>query len=58
MNIFSVNCDRLNVPIANGKTVGQTTVLKYLGLTIDTVNMLVKIPDDKILELKGKNILY
>jgi hypothetical protein len=58
MNIFSVVCDRLNVPIANEKTVGQTTVLQYLGLTIDTVNMLVKIPDDKILELKENNILY
>ena len=29
-------------------------VLEYLELTIDTVNMLVKIPDDKILELKEK----
>jgi hypothetical protein len=54
MNIFSLVCDRLNVPIANKKTVGPTTVLEYLGLTIDTVNMLVKIPDDKILELKVK----
>jgi hypothetical protein len=29
--------------------------LEYLGLTIDTVSMLVKILDDKILELKEKN---
>jgi hypothetical protein len=54
MNNFSLVCDRLNVPIANEKSVGPTTVLEYLGLTIDTVNMLVKIPDDKILELKEK----
>ena len=47
MNHFSVVCDRLNVPIAITKTVGPTTVLEYLGLTIDTVNMLVKKPDDK-----------
>ena len=47
MDIFSVVCDRLNVPIAITKTVGPTTVLEYLGLTIDTVNMLVKKPDDK-----------
>jgi hypothetical protein len=52
MNIFSVVCDRLNVPIANEKTVGPTAVLEYLGLTVNKVNMLVKIPDDKILELK------
>ena len=54
MNTFSLVCDRLNVPIAKEKSVGPTTVLEYLGLTIDTVNMLVKIPDDKILELKEK----
>jgi hypothetical protein len=58
MDIFSVVCDRLNVPIAITKTVGPTTVLEYLGLTIDTVNMLVKIPDDKILELKVKILCY
>jgi len=28
MNIFSVICDRLNVPIANEKTVDPTTVLE------------------------------
>ena len=56
MNIFSVVCDRLNVPIANEKTVSSTTVLEYLGLTIDMVHMFVKIPDDKILELKEKMI--
>ena len=52
MNTISVVCDRLNVTIAIGKTVGPTTVLEYLEVTIDTVNMLVKIPDDKIFELK------
>ena len=54
MNTFSIVCDRLNVTIVIGKTVGPTTVLEYLEVNIDTVNMLVKIPDDKILELKEK----
>ena len=54
MNTISIVCDRLNVTIVIGKTVGPTTVLEYLEVNIDTVNMLVKIPDDKILELKEK----
>jgi hypothetical protein len=39
------------VPIANEKTEGPTTILEYLGLTIDTQNMVVKIPADKVKEL-------
>jgi hypothetical protein len=39
------------VPIANEKTEGPTTILEYLGLTIDTQNMVVKIPTDKVKEL-------
>jgi hypothetical protein len=39
------------VPIANEKIEGPTTILKYLGLTIDTQNMVAKIPADKVKEL-------
>ena len=54
VNNMSIVCDRLNVPIANETNVGPTTVFEYLELTIDTVNMLVKISDNKILEIKEK----
>ena len=30
------------------KTEGPCTVLEYLGLTIDTEKMLIKVPSDKI----------
>ena len=33
------------------KTEGPTTILEYLGLTIDTQNIVVKIPADKVKEL-------
>jgi hypothetical protein len=39
------------VPIADEKTEGPTCVMEYLGLTIDTREMTVKIPDKKMKEL-------
>jgi hypothetical protein len=37
MNQFNGVCESLGVPIANEKTEGPTTILEYLGLTIDMV---------------------
>jgi hypothetical protein len=46
------------VPLADNKTVGPTTLLTFLGLLIDTVNMIVKIPVDKVERLKfGINLI-
>jgi hypothetical protein len=45
-NFFSV-WDRLNVPLANEKTVAPTTIVEYLGLTIDTGKMIIKIPENE-----------
>ena len=52
-SFFNV-CDRLNVPLAKEKTVTPTTIIEYLGLTIDTGKMIVKITENKISELKDK----
>jgi hypothetical protein len=41
MNQFDGVCERLGVPIANDKTEGPTTILEYLGLTIDSQNIVV-----------------
>jgi RNA polymerase-interacting CarD/CdnL/TRCF family regulator len=54
MNQFDGVCERLGVPIANEKTEGPTTILEYLGLTIDTQNMVVKIPADKVKKKSSK----
>lgn len=54
MNNFDTVCNRLGVPVAKEKTEGPTTKLQYLGFLIDTEKMLIKIPDEKILELKSK----
>ncbi|XP_070199530.1 uncharacterized protein [Littorina saxatilis] len=44
-------CD-LGVPIAADKVEGPSTCRKFLGLIVDTVALQVRIPQDKLLELK------
>ena len=51
LNEFRQVCENLGVPIAKEKTEGPATVLQYLGLIIDTENLLVKIPIEKIRDL-------
>jgi hypothetical protein len=51
---FEKICSEIGVPIANEKTEGLSTIIEYLGLTIDTVNMLIKIPEKKVQDLLKK----
>ena len=48
MQTFSRICKDLGVPLAANKTFGPTHVLVYLGLEIDTWEMCVRIPFDKL----------
>jgi hypothetical protein len=41
-------CDELGVPIADEKLVGPVHVLTFLGLEIDTDEMMVRIPQSKM----------
>ncbi|XP_070190042.1 uncharacterized protein [Littorina saxatilis] len=50
-SMLSTFCD-LGVPIAADKVEGPTTCLKFLGLIVDTVALQVRIPQDKLMELK------
>jgi hypothetical protein len=51
---FEQICSEIDVPIANEKTEGPSTIIEYLGLAIDTVNMLIKIPEKKVQDLLKK----
>lgn len=53
MNTFECVCEELNVPIAKEKSKGPVTNLVFLGLEIDTVEMLVKIPTEKLCRLRS-----
>ena len=52
MDTFNEVCRQLGVPLAENKTVGPTTCITFLGLEIDTVLMLVRIPPEKLDKLK------
>ena len=54
MNNFDTVCSRLGVPVAQEKTEGPTKKLHYLGFLIETIKMLINIPDEHFLELKSK----
>ena len=53
MDTFFSISQQLGIPIAENKTVGPTTVLNFLGFTIDTEKMMVKIPQDKLVRLQN-----
>ena len=41
-------CDCLGVPIAHEKTEGPSTTLQFAGITLDTINIEARLPDDKL----------
>ena len=47
-NNFLSLCDCLGVPIAHEKTEGPSTTLQFAGITLDTINMEARLPDDKL----------
>ena len=51
LKIFDHVCERLGVPIAKEQTEGPMTKMEQLGLTLDTNEMCVHIPDNKVQEL-------
>ena len=52
MRSFSTLCLELGVPVASNKTVGPTHVLIFLGLELDSLEMKIRIPLEKLIELK------
>ena len=58
MLTFQDNCKRIGVSLAEEKTGGPTPVLVFLGLEIDTQEMVIRIPQDKLnsTRVKLKNI--
>ncbi|KAH3824060.1 hypothetical protein DPMN_125888 [Dreissena polymorpha] len=53
MNCFIECVNELFVPLADDKPEGPTDVLVFLGLELDTTNMIVRIPHQKVLEIVG-----
>lgn len=51
INCYKSLCDELGVPLAEEKTLGPATTLNFLGLEIDTIEMIVRIPSEKLTKL-------
>ena len=47
MASFKEVCEEIGMPVLPEKAVGPVQVIQFLGLTIDMVWMVVKVPDDK-----------
>lgn len=50
---FKAMCERFGVPIASEKTEGPVQVITYLGLEIDSANLQVRVPGEKVEALLG-----
>ena len=51
MSSFKEVCNEIGMPISPEKAVGPVQVIQYLGLTIDTIWMVIKVPEDKRVDI-------
>ena len=45
-------CAKLKVPLAPDKVVGPTQCLTFLGIEIDTVEMVIRLPSEKLTKIR------
>lgn len=48
LNKFIDMCQSIGVPIAHEKTEGPATVLQFAGITLDSIKMEARLPEDKL----------
>ena len=53
MKIFSQSMEQLGVPLAEEKTEGPTTKLTFIGLELDSQDMVVRLPQEKVNEIRA-----
>ncbi|XP_060587839.1 uncharacterized protein LOC132743320 [Ruditapes philippinarum] len=54
---FENTCKKFGIPIALDKTCAPSTCLVYLGVEFDTVQMSMRLPNDKLVDLRQKIII-
>ncbi|CAG2257766.1 unnamed protein product [Mytilus edulis] len=52
MNTMLYVFNSLKIPLSAHKTVGPSTSLEYLGIILDSVHMIAKLPDEKLVRIK------
>ena len=53
MRKFAEMCEGSGIPLAPDKTVGPDTTLPFLGITLDTVSMEARLPEDKLTDCRS-----
>ncbi len=48
MDVMLAVFDRLGVPLSPSKTIGPVTVIEYLGIILDSINMEARLPTQKL----------
>ena len=51
LQILQEICRELNIPLAEGKMEGPTTLLEFLGILLDTLRLEARLPPDKLQDL-------
>ncbi len=54
LKAFKDSCERLGMPLDPGKEEGPAEVITFLGMELDSRNMVVKLPEDKLRGLRKK----
>jgi len=54
LSIFIDSCKEWGVPLAEEKTVEPTEILVFLGVEFDTIEMVMRLPQDKVSELRDQ----
>lgn len=49
---FLAMCEYLGVPVEHKKTVGPDTIIIFVGIELDSVNMLARLPQDKLIKYR------
>ena len=52
LDIFKQTCQKLGVPLAIEKVEGPSTSLTFLGITLDTAKMEIRLPDEKLARIR------
>ena len=52
LTLLTSSCHELGLPLAEDKIEGPTTVLTFLGIELDTAEMLMRLPQEKLTRLK------
>ena len=51
MSVFKLVCDQIGMPVSPDKSEGPTQIIEFLGLTIDSIQMVVRILKEKMQDI-------